>query len=188
MKFFSKPARSTSARPTSARSSSARSGAARFLAIALIAAASMTMWQPTAFAQELSASHMAAARKALAATRATAPFDRILIQAATALKNRLTATNPDQAAKIAETVDNEAIALAARRADLENEAARAFGNSFSEDELTQIANFFAGPVGQKYLDSTTVIGRQLGQAANVWGRGIQRDLTQNVTKKLSESQ
>lgn len=159
--------------------------ALRIAAFALIATTSLLAVERAAWAQDISDSHLSEARKALSATRATQPFDNILIQAATALKNRLTATNPDQVNSISETVDAEAIALAARRSDLETEAARAFAGTFTEAELKKISEFFSSDVGQKYLDSTRVIGRQLSRSAQVWGRGIQRDLTQNVTKKLS---
>ncbi|MEL6736752.1 MAG: DUF2059 domain-containing protein [Pseudomonadota bacterium] len=138
-------------------------------------------------AQDISASHTGAARKALTASRATTSFDGILINAATALKNQLSSTNPDKSDEISNVVDEEAIALAARRADLENEAARIFASTFSEAELNQIESFFQSEAGKKYLDSAPILARELQKSARVWANGIQRDLTQNVTKKLSEA-
>jgi len=140
-----------------------------------------------AMAQDASAEHISAARKALAATQATGMFDGILIQAATVLKNRLTSTNPDKADQISTIVDEEAIVLAARRADLENEAARTFSTTFSQAELEQIAQFFASDVGRKYLESAPVLARELGKSARVWANGIQRDLAQNVAKRLNKA-
>lgn len=136
-------------------------------------------------AQEISASHTAAARKALTASRATITFDTILIRAATSLKGQLAGTNPDKADEISAVVDNEAIALAPRRADLENEAARTFANTFSEAELAQIEQFFGSEVGKKYLDAAPVLARELGKSARVWANGIQRDLSENVAAKLN---
>ena len=46
-----------------------------------------------AFAQEFPASHIAKAREAITATRATDSFDTILIRASGQLKNQLTANN-----------------------------------------------------------------------------------------------
>ncbi|MEM1038409.1 MAG: DUF2059 domain-containing protein [Pseudomonadota bacterium] len=138
-------------------------------------------------AQDTSPSHTAAARKALTASRATSSFDGILINAATALKNQLSSTNPDKSDEISNIVDDEAIALANRRADLENEAARIFTSTFSEAELNQIENFFQSATGQKYLDAAPILARELQKSARVWANGVQRDLTQNVTKKLTEA-
>lgn len=138
------------------------------------------------FAQEISESHIAEARKAIDATKATESFDSILIKAATQLKNQLTSTRPDKATEISATVEAEAIALASRRADLEREAARLFAQTFTEEELTQIATFFASVAGTKYLEATPVLGRELGKAAQVWSNGINRDLAVNVAKKLAE--
>ncbi|MGI9366674.1 MAG: DUF2059 domain-containing protein, partial [Rhizobiaceae bacterium] len=85
------------------------------------------------------------------------------------------------------TVDEEAIALAARRGALEGEAARLFASTFTEEELKSIAVFFNSPAGSKYLQSTPILARELGKAARIWGAGINRDLANNVAKKLAGS-
>jgi len=135
-------------------------------------------------AQEASPSHLDAARKALVATKATESFDNILLGASAQLKNQLTANNPDQSEKISAVVDEEAIALAPRRGDLETEAAKLFAANFSEDELKSIVEFFSSETGSKYLDKTPILARELGKAARIWAGGVQRDLGENVSKKL----
>ncbi|MEP1207977.1 MAG: DUF2059 domain-containing protein [Rhizobiaceae bacterium] len=149
------------------------------LALSIVASAS--------FAQEYSQSHLAKAREAIAATKATDSFDAILFEAAAQLKNRLSRDNPDQADRISEVVDAEAIALAPRRGDLELEAARLFASAFTEAEMGEIATFFATPAGTKYLQSTPVLARELGKAARIWANGINRDLTNNAQVKLATS-
>ncbi|MEL6504436.1 MAG: DUF2059 domain-containing protein [Pseudomonadota bacterium] len=137
-----------------------------------------------AHAQEFSESHLSAARKAISATRATATFDNILFNASAGLKNQLTAKSPDKVDEISNVVDEEALALAPRRGDLEGEAARLFANTFSEAELNEIATFFASETGSKYLGATPVLARELGKSARVWANGISRDLAANVAKRL----
>ncbi|MEM7778713.1 MAG: DUF2059 domain-containing protein [Pseudomonadota bacterium] len=136
-------------------------------------------------AQEFSESHMAAARKAITATKATNTFDGILIGASARLKNQLTANSPDQADRISNAVDEQAIALAPRRGDLEGEAARLFANTFTEEELIKISDFFGSETGSKYLDSTPILVRELDKAARIWANGIARDLAANVDKALA---
>jgi len=139
-----------------------------------------------AAAQELDAAHIGAAKKAMGATKATNGFDQILPDASIRLKNQLVSTNPDKADQIDLIVDEEALNLAARRGDLENEAAKLFAKSFSAEELTKIAEFFDTPAGQKYLDSTPILARQLSKAARIWANGIQRDLAANAAKRVGE--
>lgn len=149
-------------------------------------ALTFSMLASVSFAQEYSASHIAKAREAIAATRATESFDSILINASGQLKNQLTANSPDQADKIAAVVDEEAIALASRRGDLELEAARIFAGAFSEEELGELATFFSTPTGAKYLSNTPILARELGKAARIWANGITRDLANNAQKKLAD--
>jgi len=149
------------------------------LALSIIASSS--------FAQDFTESQLTKARAAIAATKATDSFDAILFDAAAQLKNLLSRDNPDQADRISEVVDAEAIALAPRRGDLELEAARLFANSFSEAELAEIATFFDTPTGSKYLKSTPILARELGKAARIWANGINRDLTNNAVKTMGEA-
>ena len=149
-------------------------------------ALTLSLLAAPSFAQEFPASHITKAREAIAATRATDAFDSILINASGQLKNQLTANNPDQADKISVVVDEEAIALASRRGDLELEAARIFAAAFSEQELSEMAAFFNTETGKKYLSSTPILARELGKAARIWANGINRDLAANAQKKLAE--
>lgn len=144
----------------------------------------LSIFATTSFAQDYTEAQMAKAGAAIAATKATDSFDAILFDAAANLKNRLTRDSPDQADRISEVVDAEAIALAPRRGDLEMEAARLFANAFSETELEAIAAFFSTPTGSKYLDSTPVLARELGKAGRIWANGINRDLANKSLEKL----
>ena len=158
-----------------------------FFKKSLCAIAVAVCFVSTGYAQEISASHIAEAKKALTATKATETFDSILLGASAKLKNQLTANNPSDAEKIGNTVDDEAIALAVRRGDLEGEAARLFAKNFTESELTEITTFFTSPTGAKYLVATPLLARELGKAARIWANGITRDLAVNVNKKMAAS-
>ncbi|TIS05897.1 MAG: hypothetical protein E5X10_27265, partial [Mesorhizobium sp.] len=66
----------------------------RRLSTILAASAVLALSSP-AFSQDISESHLKAARAAVAAIHATDPFDNILPQAAAALENQLIQKNPD---------------------------------------------------------------------------------------------
>lgn len=137
-----------------------------------------------ASAQEVSESHLQAARAAIGAIEATNDFDVILPQAANDLKARLIQQNPNMEDLIDTTVSEKALQLASRRADLENEAALAYARVFNEQELNQIAEFYNSPTGQKLLSDGPIVTREVLKAADIWRRGVVRDLTNSVAEQL----
>lgn len=157
---------------------------ARHLIAAIATAAIVVSATVSMAADEIAASHLKAARTAISALRATEEFDQILPQAALALKAELTQKNPDLSDLISNTVDEQAIKLAARRADLEAEAAKIYARVFTEQELTEISNFYNTAVGKKLLDDGNIVGREVLQAAGLWQRGVARDLGQAVAEQL----
>lgn len=155
--------------------------------IAPLAALTVLAGVNLAQAQEASQSHLAAARAAIAAIGATEQFDGILPRAAQALKAELIQKDPNLEAIITKTVDDKAIALAARRSDLETEAARVYANSFSEDELKAISTFYTSEAGKKLIAEGPIVTREVLKAAEVWQNGVARDLAVQVSEVLSKA-
>ncbi|MCP4319392.1 MAG: DUF2059 domain-containing protein [Hyphomicrobiales bacterium] len=142
-----------------------------------IATAAMVSLAASAQAQEPSAEHLAAARAAINAISATDQFDAILPNAAQNLKTTLIQTAPNLQEVISVTVDETAIEMAGRRADLEREAAAIYAKNFSVEELSSIRTFYDSEAGKKLLETGPIVTRELLQAAEVWSNGISRDLT-----------
>lgn len=154
--------------------------------IAAGAVATAIVISHAAVAQEISDAHLKAARAAVAAIQATGDFDDILPQSAFALKNQLIQQNPDLQDLIEATVNEKALAMSARRADLEKEAATAYAKVFPEEDLNAIATFYTSPAGKKLLADGPIVTREVLKAADIWQRGIARDLAQEVAKVLVE--
>jgi len=161
--------------------------AAAFGTLALVVGASLP-----AAAQEISDTHLAAARAAMASLHATDQFDYVLPDAALSLKGELIQKNPDLQALITEVVDQTAFALAARRGDLEREAAAIYARAFSEAQLKEVSAFFTSETGKKLLDDTPAITRDIMRAGEIWQNGIARDLAmqagQELARRVAESQ
>lgn len=138
------------------------------------------------FAQEISAEHLKTARQALSALNATSSFDNILPATAEQLKGNLIQANPNFSNEISITVDEEAIKLAGRRSDLENEAATIYAKKFSAEELMTIAEFYNSEAGKKLLQTAPSAGRELLRAAEIWAGGISRDLAAAANTALTE--
>lgn len=140
----------------------------------------------SAFAQEISADHLKVARQAVSALKVTSNFDAILPATAEQLKANLIQSNPNFSDEISLTVDEEAIKMASRRADLEDEAATIYAKKFSAEELTKIAEFYDSEAGKKLLQSAPSAGRELLRAAEIWAGGISRDLGSAANTALKE--
>ncbi|MCO5164537.1 MAG: DUF2059 domain-containing protein [Mesorhizobium sp.] len=154
--------------------------------IAALATVAVLAGSSLASAQEISDSHLKAARAAITSIKATDSMDSILPQANQMLKVELIQKNPNLEADIVRIVDEETLAIAPRRGDLEKEVAIAFAKAFSEQELTEIANFHNSPTGKKFLSDSPIVGREVSKAVDIWQLGIARDLSQAVGKKLAE--
>jgi uncharacterized protein len=149
-------------------------------ALTLCAAASVAQ------AQEPSAEHIAAARAAISALGATDEFDNILPGAAEQLKSTFIQATPNMEEEISSTVDEVAIELASRRADLEREAAAIYARNFTVEELNAIRDFYTSPAGTKLLSSGSTVTQELYRAAEIWSNGVSRDLATQAAEALDE--
>ncbi len=137
-----------------------------------------------ASAQEATPEHLAAARAAVTAIKATDDFDLILPKAADALRREMIQKDPNLGAAISSAVEEEVLKLAARRADLEAEAARAYASVFTVEELNAIAAFYNTDVGKKLIADGQLATRKIIEAANIWQKGVGRDLAEAVGKRV----
>jgi hypothetical protein len=135
-------------------------------------------------AQEIPEAQLAAARDAITALNVTDRYDNILPTLSERLKAQFIQASPNFQNQISAIVDEQALALAPRRADLEKEAASIYAKSFTADELKTISTFFNTEAGKKLLTSTPLVSRELARAAEIWTNGISRDLSAKSTEKL----
>ena len=147
-------------------------------------AIALLSFAPIASSAEITPEHMAAARAAIAAIKATDQFDAILPQAADALKGEMIQKDPNLESTISAAVDEEVLKLASRRAALEAEAARAYADIFTVEELNAISAFYSSDVGKKLIEQGPLATRKVIEAANIWQTGIGRDLAESVAKKV----
>ncbi|MEN3145970.1 DUF2059 domain-containing protein [Neorhizobium sp. IRAMC:178] len=153
----------------------------RAAAVAILFSGAFTV---SARAQEVSEAQLAAARNAISALNVTDRYDNILPNLAERLKAQFIQASPNFQGQISNVVDEQAIALAPRRADLEREAATIYAKSFSIDELKSISTFFNTDTGKKLLTNQPLVSRELTKAAEIWANGISRDLTNQSSEKL----
>ncbi len=162
----------------------------KFAALGRVAAAALIVsgfgFATLSKAAEVTDEQLKAAYAAIKATGATVPFDSILPNIAEQLKASFIQASPNYQDIISSTVDDDALALAGRRGDLEKEAATVYAKTFTTDELNTIANFFNSDVGKKFLKDVPLANRELFKAADIWSAGVQRDLTKSAADKLEK--
>ncbi len=139
---------------------------------------------PALRAQDVTDEQIKAARAAIAAINATNGFDNILPNLAARLKTNLIQSSPNYEELISKTVDDKALELAARRADLEKEAATIYAKTFTVDQLNAITTFYTSDAGKKLLNDGPIASREMIKAADIWAAGISRDLNAAATKEL----
>lgn len=158
-------------------------GMSRFASIAVIAG-SVMLGAVSAKAQDVPAEHLQAARDAITALGVTNRFDAILPSIMDRLTAQLIQAYPNLQDVISAKVEEEALKLAARRADLEREAALVYAKAFTAEELTQITAFYSSEAGKKLLKDGPIATRELLRAADIWTAGIARDLEKQANDAL----
>ncbi|WP_208541005.1 DUF2059 domain-containing protein [Bartonella capreoli] len=138
------------------------------------------------YAQDVKAQHLDSARKMIKAIQATDQFDSFLPSAAYNLKNELISGDPNLATTISEIVDKQALILAKRRADLEEEIAHVYVKHFSQEELDTIAAFYNSAAGKKFLTEVPNVARDSYSVFDKWRSTVMQDLVQNVEKEMVE--
>ncbi|VVT22324.1 DUF2059 domain-containing protein [Rhizobium sp. EC-SD404] len=154
-------------------------GAAALIALTLAGGPALSQ-------EQLSDSHRAAARAAIAALGATDQFDQILPGTAEQLKSALIQSTPNFESEISSTIDDVAVSLASRRGDLEREAAEIYARNFTEEELNAITEFYTSSAGLKLLENGITVTQELMRSAEIWATGISRDLAVEADAALEQ--
>jgi hypothetical protein len=137
-------------------------------------------------AQEISQSHLAAALDALASAKASRGFDTVLPALSERVQNQLIRIRPDLHKQITDVVEAVALKLVARRADLDNDIARIWAKSFTEEELLAIAAFFKSPAGVKYADLGPRVIAESYQAVQGWSDRVGAELLEKSREELKK--
>ena len=117
---------------------------------ALVVAA-MVAFGPTAHSQQPSAAAMATARQLIAATGATTVFNPLIAGVVEQAKLLFLQQNPGLAKDLNEIAAKLRTDLAPRFGELNEEMAKLYATSFTEQELKAILVFYESPAGKKLL-------------------------------------
>jgi uncharacterized protein len=153
-----------------------------FAALVMTAAAVVA----SARADDVTPAHMAAALEAVRSAKASKGFDNVLPLLSEKVQDQIIRLHPEIYKQVTDVVQQEAMKLVVRRADLDNDVARIWANAFSEEELKSITAFYKSPAGLKFVDvGPKVIGDSL-QAVKDWSDRVANELLQNSRAELKK--
>lgn len=137
-------------------------------------------------AQEFSESQLDAARRASSSAPLSKDLDTVLPILVQRVQTRLISLRPDLHAEITAAVNDVALKLAARRADLDSAIALVWARMFTEDELNQIAEFYNSPVGKKFVEIGPEIGATTIQTVDNWSSRVGEELLDESRDELAK--
>ena len=151
--------------------------------VSLIAGAASAQ-QPTPTPQP-SANHLALARDVALASGITQSFENILTSFPERLRQN-TVTRPELAKDLNEVLEGLKPEMELQRQQMVNAAARIYASVMNEGELKEIAAFFKGPAGLKYLSSQPVIIERMVNDMQPWAQQVAEYVMVRVRAELGK--
>lgn len=136
---------------------------------------------------EVTQSHLKSAYQAVFISRTSRAYNEIVPNLARRAKDQLIEQYPDLKNDISRIVDDVALQLADRQAELDLAISRNWAQRFSERELKEISAFYATPIGTKLAKQNTELIAAGLEEARKWGAEIGHDLIVGVREKLKAS-
>jgi hypothetical protein len=129
---------------------------------------------------------MALARQVVRSAPQLGNFDGILPDLMVDTEMRLINLRPDLYKQISTVVEAAASALVPRRNDLDNDLARAWARSFTDDELRAINMFFTSPAGVRYKQMAPQVGNDIVQAGQNWADRLASEMFDRSLAELKK--
>ncbi|GGE37515.1 hypothetical protein GCM10007276_13660 [Agaricicola taiwanensis] len=159
------------------------------LAAALVLPASAAFAQAPTTTQaqaEISPEHLALARAVIDFTGAGNSFDNIVPQILADAQALILRTQPALQSDLAAVVPQLEQEFEKRRDDLLNDIARTYAESFSEDELKQIAAFYQSAIGRKLTETTPKVLEQSYVKARNWGQAVSSEVMIRLREEMEK--
>ncbi|ADZ71179.1 DUF2059 domain-containing protein [Polymorphum gilvum] len=141
---------------------------------------------PQAVAQEISQSHLAAARRAVVGAGALSSFDEILPILADQTKTVFVRADPALTPIIDEVTTEVALKLADRRSELNRTVYEVWARRLTEDELNKIGEFYESDLGKKLTSMAPELTALSIGAARQWQDRLSTEMVAMVREELEK--
>lgn len=136
--------------------------------------------------EDFTASHLRAAQNLIELVGGDVGFDAILPRVAEQTQIVFIRTNPSLTREIETAANEAAIEMVPRRLELSRTLQLIWARRFSEQELNELAEFFAGPLGTKYVEMFPIISALALGASKQWEQVLSADMVTQTRIKLRE--
>ncbi|GGB42516.1 hypothetical protein GCM10011316_13020 [Roseibium aquae] len=134
--------------------------------------------------EELSESHIEAARAVVQEAQALDTFDNILPLMAEQTRTLFIQSDPARTQEIEMVTNEVALEMAKRRSELNRIVYEVWARRFSEEELRQLAEFYRSPLGKKLSENGPTITALSVGAARQWQDAMSTEMVALVRERL----
>lgn len=159
-------------------------GLVRRLALVLVTAFSLGAMALPAFAQELAPEHLALARKYIDLTDKAGVYEASLINTGVETMRTILSQNPEISAALETAIVRTLDTYKDRKGELLDQFARLYAARFTMEELQQIVDFYASPVGMKLATANTQLNTDLQTVMKVWEANLRTEFFAKVKAEL----
>lgn len=158
----------------------------RRAAVLVLAAVGLMVAPLTATAQEqeLAPEHLALARQYVDLTDKSGVYELALIQVGIDTMRTLLTQDPKLSDPLDAAITKTLEVYRDRKGELLDQFARLYALRFSIEELQQIVDFYASPVGQKLALASADMGEDLQNVLTVFERNLSREFFATVRAEL----
>jgi hypothetical protein len=146
----------------------------RFVALAV--ALAMFACAGSAKAQQPTPATLAAAKELIEIKGAANMFEPLIPGVVESVKNTLLRTSPQLSKELNEVSAQLRAEYASKRADITNEAARAYAEQFTEKELKDMTAFFKTPLGKKMMELEPRAMEQSMTRVQAWAERLSEEM------------
>lgn len=156
------------------------------LVVALLALAAMSFAAMPATAQEISPEHLALARKYLDLTDHSGVYEASVVQAGINTYKQLIAQNPSKDKEMNQAIETVIASYKGKKGELFDQLARVYATVFTPEELQQIDDFYASPVGQKLSKANAELNSTVQRVMNIFSVNLRREFMAAVRAELKD--
>jgi len=153
--------------------------------LALVAVV-LAVFIPAAHAQQPPAASLAVAKQLIATTNATAVFTPLIAGVVEQAKILFLQQDPSLAKDLNEVAAKIRTDLQPRFAELNDEVARLYATSFSEQELKDILAFYQSPAGKKMLTVQPKVIDSTMAFAQTWSNKLSDEVVAKIRDEMKK--
>jgi uncharacterized protein len=141
---------------------------------------------PAAAIPQVEPDRLAAARDLLVATNTDAQFSTVIPLMFGQMKQAIPTATPQMKEELDKVFDEVEKQFIVRRAEVLDQIAILYAQKFNADEMKALAEFYRGPIGQKFINAMPELTAEAIKLGNNWGRRIAMDAERKVREEMKK--